>query len=189
MLSYSHRLGIPISPIVTWSLRPHTSLPYISDHFSKGSLFFVSLHKHVLKYLHANLCLLLRCLFLMLCICLCSHFFSQNACKPLLMFNMTYTCENYLIQVVDGPWFFVIYDFGVFRKNYHEVNHIYPFLLVHHIKLDNRSYLVLFHHPSTHNLALDSQPMEVTSVRVCKTSSTLVCNLCLCRGMTHALEK
>ena len=83
----------------------------------------------------------------------------------------------------------MIYDFGIFHKNLHEVNHISPFLLVHHIKLDNRSYLVLFHHPSTHNLALDSQPMEVTSVRVCKTSSTLVCNMYIFLGLTRSLEK
>ena len=75
MLSYSHRPGSPISPIMTWSLRPHTSLPYSSDHFLMGSLFFVSLHKHVLKYLYEHLCLLLWCLLLMLRICLCSHFF------------------------------------------------------------------------------------------------------------------
>ena len=74
MVSYSHRTGIPINPIMTQSLRPHTSLPYSFDHFLMGSLFCVSLHKHVLKYLHENLCLLLRCLFLILCICLCSHF-------------------------------------------------------------------------------------------------------------------
>ena len=43
--------------------------------------------------------------------------FAQNACKPLLLFKLTYTCENYLIQVVDEPWFIVIYDFGFFRKN------------------------------------------------------------------------
>ena len=73
MLSYSHRPGIPISTM-NWILRPHTSLPYISDHFLIGSLFCVSLHKHVLKYLHENLCLLLQCLLLMLCIYLCSHF-------------------------------------------------------------------------------------------------------------------
>ena len=43
--------------------------------------------------------------------------FAQNLHKPLLLFKLTYTCENYLIQVVDGPGFIVIYDFGVFRKN------------------------------------------------------------------------
>ena len=43
--------------------------------------------------------------------------FAQNSYKPLLLFKLTYTCENYLIQVVDGPGFIVIYDFGVFHKN------------------------------------------------------------------------
>ena len=74
MLSYSHRSGSPISPIMTYSLRPHTSLPYSSDHFLMGSLFRDSLHKHVLKYMHEHLCLLLRCLLFMFFICLCSHF-------------------------------------------------------------------------------------------------------------------
>ena len=74
MLSYSHRPGIPISPIMTWSLRLDTSLPYSSNHFLMGSLFHVSLHKNVLKYLHEHLFLLLQCLLLMLHICLCSHF-------------------------------------------------------------------------------------------------------------------
>ena len=65
--------------------------------------------------------------------------FAQNSYKPFILFKLTYTCENYLIQVVDGPWFIVIYDFGVFRNNQHEVNHISPFLLVHRTKLDNNS--------------------------------------------------
>ena len=43
--------------------------------------------------------------------------FSQGAYKPLLLFKLSYTCENYLIQVVYGPQFIVVYDFGVFRKN------------------------------------------------------------------------
>ena len=43
--------------------------------------------------------------------------FAQNSYKPLLLFQLTYTCENYLIQVVDGPRFIVVYDFGVFHKN------------------------------------------------------------------------
>ena len=43
--------------------------------------------------------------------------FSQNSYRPLLLFQLTYTCENYLIQVVDGPGFIVVYDFGVFHKN------------------------------------------------------------------------
>ena len=43
--------------------------------------------------------------------------FAQNDYKPLLMFKLTYTCENYLIQVVDGSLFIIIYDFGVFHNN------------------------------------------------------------------------
>ena len=43
--------------------------------------------------------------------------FAQNSYKPFHLFNLTYTCENYLIQVVDGPRFIVIYDFGIFHKN------------------------------------------------------------------------
>ena len=74
ILSYYHRPLIPGSPIITWSLRLHTSLPYSSDHFLMGSLFHVSLHKHVSKYLHEHLCFMLRYLFLKLHICLCSHF-------------------------------------------------------------------------------------------------------------------
>ena len=189
MLSYSHRPESPISPIMTWSLRPHTSLPYISDHFLIGSLFCVSLHNHVLKYPHEHFFLTASVLISYIAYIPLQLLFAQNSYKPLLLFNLTYTCENYLIQVVDGPWFIVIYDFGVFHKNWHEVNHISPFLLVHHIKLDNRSYMVLFHCLSTHNPALDRQPVEEASVRVCTTSSSLVCNMYLFLGMTHALEK
>ena len=29
--------------------------------------------------------------------------FAQDDYKPLLLFKLTYTCENYLIRVVDGP--------------------------------------------------------------------------------------
>ena len=43
--------------------------------------------------------------------------FTQNAYKGFILFKLTYTCENYLIQVVEGPWFIVIYDFGGFHKN------------------------------------------------------------------------
>ena len=39
MLSYYHRIGSPISPIVTWSLTLHTYLPYSYGHFLMGSLF------------------------------------------------------------------------------------------------------------------------------------------------------
>ena len=86
-LSYYHRNGSPISLIMTWILRPHTSLPYSSHKFMMGFLFRVSLHKHVLKYLHEHFCLLLQSLSLMLCIFLCSHFLLYNTYKPLLLFS------------------------------------------------------------------------------------------------------
>ena len=95
MLSYSHRPERSISPIMTWSLRPHTSLPYSFDHFPIGSLFCVSLHKHVLKYLHEHLCLLLRCLLLMLHICLCSHFLLKFPINHRFCFS----CPMYVITI------------------------------------------------------------------------------------------
>ena len=112
MLSYSHRFGSPISPIMTWSLRPHTSLPYNSDHFLMGSLFCVSLHKHVLKYPHEHLCLLLRCLFLILSICPCSQFLLKMPINQCFCFSWTIHRINFhiwhvhllIIILMYWPW-------------------------------------------------------------------------------------